>query len=395
MKTKNIFIMFLISIILIISLNVILVKSYDNYLYRSYSKVLNALAAKYPESETEIIEIITKNKTNPNILNKYGIETDTLKELNSYKDIRNKTILITTSFYLIILSSAILIYCCYSLKIKKEIKTINNYLGDILKGDYNLNIADYNEDELSILKNDIYKVTIKLKELSEYERHEQVYLMNTLEDISHQLKTPLTALMVTNDILKDNNLTKKEQTEFLNKQTKELEKMEWLITTLLKYSKLDSGSVKLKKENVKVNKLINSILDTLSIALELKNIEIKLEDLNFTLICDNNWTKEAITNIIKNAIEHLDSAEGRIVIKGDDNPIYSSITITDNGPGIKKEDIKNIFKRFYSKNTAKNSVGIGLNMAKLIIEKQNGKIEVESELGRYTTFSIIFPKKNY
>lgn len=395
MKAKNVIIMLLISAILIVSLNVILIKSYDNYLYHSYSEVINTLAAKYPESETEIIEIITKNKTNSNILNKYGIEADTLKELNSYKGIRNKTILITSSFYLIILSGSIIIYCCYSLKIKKEIKTINKYLGNILKGDYNLNIADYNEDELSILKNDIYKVTIKLKELSEYERHEQVYLMNTLEDISHQLKTPLTALMVTNDILKDNNLTKKEQTELLNKQTKELEKMEWLITTLLKYSKLDSGSVKLKKENVKVNKLINSILDTLSIALELKNIKIELIDLDFTLTCDNNWTKEAITNIIKNAIEHLDSGEGCIVIKGEDNPIYSSITITDNGPGIKKEDIKNIFKRFYSKNTAKNSIGIGLNMAKLIIEKQNGKIEVESELGRYTTFSIIFPKKNY
>lgn len=395
MKTKNIFIIFIISILLIISLNVILIKSYDNYLYHSYSKVLNALAAKYPESESQIIEIITKNKSNPNILKKYGIETDTLKELNSYKDIRNKTILITSTFYVIILSSAIIIYGCYSLKIKKEIKTINDYLDDILKGDYNLNIADYNEDELSILKNDIYKVTIKLKELSEYERHEQIFLMNTLEDISHQLKTPLTALMVTNDILKDNNLTKKEQTEFLNKQAKELEKMEWLITTLLKYSKLDSGSVKLKKENVKVNKLINSILDTLSIALELKNIEIELIDLDFTLICDNNWTKEAITNIIKNAIEHLPNKEGYIIIKGENNPIYSSITITDNGPGIKHEDIKNIFKRFYSKNTAKNSVGIGLNMAKLIIEKQNGKIEVESELGRFTTFSIIFPKKNY
>lgn len=395
MKTKNIFILFFISVLLLISLNTILLKTYDNYVYNSYSKVINAVVAKYPESEAEIIDILINNKNNSNILNKYGIETETLKEINSYKDVRYKTIWITSAFYLIILSGAIIVYCCYSLKIKREIKTINNYLGDILKGDYNLNISDYNEDELSILKNDVYKVTIKLKELSEYERHEQVYLMNTLEDISHQLKTPLTALMVTSDILKDNNLTKKEQSEFLNKQTKELEKMEWLITTLLKYSKLDSGSIKLKKENVKVSNLINNIIDTLSIALELKNIEIEVIDLDFNLICDNNWTKEALTNIIKNAIEHLDSALGRIVIKGEDNPIYSSITITDNGPGIKREDIKNIFKRFYSTNTAKNSVGIGLNMAKLIIEKQNGKIEVESEIGKYTTFKIIFYKKNY
>ena len=158
---------------------------------------------------------------------------------------------------------------------------------------------------------------------------------------------------------------------------------------------------------------MRNIIDTLSIALELKNIEIITEDLDYNLVCDKNWTKEALTNIIKNiltnilsgdnirtniiknAIEHLPNEEGRITIKGENNPLYQGIIITDNGPGIKKEDIKNIFKRFYSTNTAKNSVGIGLNMAKLIIEKQNGKIEVESELKRFTTFKIIFPKNNY
>ncbi len=395
MNHKKTCFLILFSFLLIVTLNITILKTYDKHLYENYLQIINVVIEKYPETENEIIDIIANKKYDHNYLNKYGIDQDTIKELSSYKVVRNKTILITTSFYLIILSLTILIYCYNSLKNKKEIKNINDYLSSILKGDYNLNIADYNEDELSILKNDIYKVTIKLKELSEYEKKEQIYLMNTLEDISHQLKTPLTALMVTNDILKDSKITKKEQIDFLNKQTKELEKMEWLITTLLKYSKLDSGSVKLKQEKVAVNKLINSILDTLSIALELKNIEINTKDLDFTLLCDQNWTKEAITNIIKNAIEHLSDTEGRIEIKGEDNPLYQAIIITDNGPGIKKEDIKNIFKRFYSTNTAKNSVGIGLNMAKLIIEKQKGKIEVESVLGEYTTFRIIFPKKNY
>ncbi len=395
MKIKKVLIIFIASLILIICINVTLLKTYDNYIYNSYINIINSLVEKYPEAEAEIIDTVIENKPKSNILNKYGIDNNSIKNITSYQEIRIKIVLTTSMFYLIILSSVIIIYCYYTLKNKKEINSINQYLSDILKGEYNLNIADYNEDELSILKNDIYKVTIKLKELSEYEKKEQVYLMNTLEDISHQLKTPLTALMVTNDILKDSSLTKKECEEFLNKETKELEKMEWLIKTLLKYSKLDSGSVKLKKEEVKVKELMRNIIDTLSIALELKNIEIITEDLDYNLVCDKNWTKEALTNIIKNAIEHLPNEEGRITIKGENNPLYQGIIITDNGPGIKKEDIKNIFKRFYSTNTAKNSVGIGLNMAKLIIEKQNGKIEVESELKRFTTFKIIFPKNNY
>jgi len=394
MNLKKISIIAFSSILILIILNIVLLKHFDNYLYNNYNQVINAVIEKYPDAEKDIIDIIANKKSNFNYLGKYSIDNETIKDLIPYKSLRNKTILITSTFYLIIILSVVLIYCYYSFKLKKEIKTINRYLQDILEGNYNLNIADYNEDELSILKNDIYKVTIKLKELSEYERHEQTFLMNTLEDISHQLKTPLTALMVTNDILKNNKLTKKEQIEFLDKQMNELEKMEWLITTLLKYSKLDSGSVKLKKEKVQVHRLIESILDTLSIALELKEIELDISDLDFTLICDINWTKEALTNIIKNAIEHLNS-KGKITIKGENNPLYQAIIITDNGSGIKKDAIKNIFKRFYSTNATKNSVGIGLNMAKLIIEKQHGKIEVDSVVGEYTTFKIVFSKKIY
>ncbi len=394
MNHKKISLIILTSLILLVILNAIILKSYDYYIYESFSKMLNPLVEKYPEIEISTMDnLLNSNDSTNNVLNKYGIDQNTIKEISSYKELRIKIAIITSSIYLIILSLSVLVYCKFALKNKSEITSINNYLQDILRGTYDLNIADYNEKGLSVLKNDIYKVAIKLKELSEYERNEQTFLMNTLEDISHQLKTPLTALMVTNDILKNNDLTKEERENFLNKEAKELEKMEWLITTLLKYSKLNSGSVKLKKENVNVEETINSILDTLSIALELKEVEINLSDLDFNIICDKNWTKEALTNIIKNAIEHLDT-EGYLEIKGEDNPLYQAIIIKDNGQGIKKEDIKNIFKRFYTTNASKNSVGIGLNIAKLIFERQNAKIEVESVPNEFTTFKIIFPKKN-
>lgn len=391
MKTKKILILFTITFFLLIILNITISKTYEKYLYLTLNDITSNLVEAYPESEALILDIITKEDNNSNVLSKYGINASTIKEISNFKKTQVNTIIITSSIYLIIVSLFGLYFIYHNRKVKKEINVINKYLNEILKGSYELNIADYNEDELSILKNDIYKVTIKLKELSEYERKEQVYLMNTLEDISHQLKTPLTALMLTNDILKSGNLSESEYREFLNKETKELERMEWLTSTLLKYSKLDSGSVTLKKENIKAYDLIVSSLEPLNISIELKEIKLVIENLNFNLKCDINWTKEAFTNIIKNAVEHLEP-KGTITITGENNPLYKAITIKDNGIGIKESDIKNIFKRFYSTNNSKNSIGIGLNMAKLIFEKQNGTIEVTSKVGKYTEFKIVFYK---
>lgn len=391
MKTKKILILFTITFFLLIILNITISKTYEKYLYLTLNDITSNIVEAYPESEDLILDIITKEDNNSNILSKYGINASTIKEISNFKKTQRNAIIITSSIYLIIVSLFGLYFIFHNRKLKKEITVINKYLNEILKGSYELNIADYNEDELSILKNDIYKVTIKLKELSEYERKEQVYLMNTLEDISHQLKTPLTALMLTNDILKSGNLSESEYREFLNKETKELERMEWLTSTLLKYSKLDSGSVSLKKENIRAYDLIISSLEPLNISIELKEIELVIENLNFNLKCDINWTKEAFTNIIKNAVEHLEP-KGTITITGENNPLYKAITIKDNGIGIKESDIKNIFKRFYSTNSSKNSIGIGLNMAKLIFEKQNGAIEVTSKVGKYTEFKIVFYK---
>lgn len=390
MNKKNVFVSVLFIFIVIIGLNYCLIKKVNSYVYNNMVMITSSIIEKYPDSEEEIIDLIKNNKVN--YLAKYGIKEDTLDKLNSYHNLKIYIITLVSISILVIGIYFLLFYYFIKLKIKKEINIINNYLTEILRGIYDGDFSSYNEDELSILKNDIYKVTVKLKEYSEYEMKEKKYLVEVLEDITHQLKTPLTALMVTNDILKNNNLTVEERSNFLNKQTKELEKMEWLIITLLNMSKLDSGYVKLKQENVKVKDLIKDAISSLSIPLDLKEVNVSFENLDFNIICDTNWTKEAIINILKNATEHV-SKGGEIKIIGDDNPLYKSISIRDNGSGISKKDIKNIFKRFYSVSGNKNSVGIGLNLAKIIIEKQNGKIEVESVEGKYTTFKIIFNKE--
>ena len=179
MKIKNILISILIALILLILINVYLITTYNNYIYNTLNNIINNIVSKYPEAEDITIETLLTSKNSADILVKYGINKNNISEINSIKELNYKLLIITSLIFLII----IIIYegqnLIYNLKIKKEIKTINSYLQEIIKGSYELNIADYNEDELSILKNDIYKVTIKLKELSLYEKNEQLYLMNT------------------------------------------------------------------------------------------------------------------------------------------------------------------------------------------------------------------------
>lgn len=393
MKTKNILLVLLIGGVLLFCLNFSLLKLYDSYIYSSFNKVMATIRSYYPDGEIEAIHDLVNEEEMIDVLGEYGITLDTIKEIDSYQSFRNKIVLGVTITFVLLGGLFFFLYYGFKKKVKNEIEIINLYLNDILNGNYEIHIGSYQEDLISILKNDIYKVTRKLKEYSLYEQKEQQFLMNTLEDISHQLKTPLTALMITNDILVNNDLTKEERNSFLEKETKELEKMEWLITTLLKLSKLDSGQVIFKKEKILVDTLIDEALSSLLVSMELKNIEVIKKHLDFSLFCDIAWLREALTNILKNAYEHS-LKDGKIVIQGEDNPVYKAILITDYGVGIPKKDIKNIFRRFYSTSSSKNSMGIGLNMSRIIVEKHQGKIEVESVVGKFTTFKIIFMKGN-
>ncbi|RST59908.1 HAMP domain-containing histidine kinase [Siminovitchia terrae] len=299
----------------------------------------------------------------------------------------------TAAFILISITSILLIGSCFIFTRWRyhEIEKLSAYLRQITSGDYSLDIRDNHEGELSILKSDIYKVTLKLSEQSSLLKKDKVQLTDAISDISHQLKTPLTSMMVMSDLLSNADLPKKKRVEFTRNIRIQLERLEWLVSSLLKLSKIDAGTVQFKKDNIMVHQLIHAAIQSVLIPTDIKeqNISIDGEEA-VTLLGDFNWTVEAIINILKNCVEHTQEG-GTISISFTKNALFTEVIISDNGQGIPRNDLPYIFKRFYKgKNASEDSVGIGLAMAYSIIKSQNGDISVMSEKGKGTQFRIKF-----
>ena len=273
----------------------------------------------------------------------------------------------------------------------KKIADLNNYLSLVCAGNYMIDIKDNTEGELSILKNNLYKVIVLLRSKNELLEKDKIYLADSLADISHQLKTPLTSLMVMVDLLKDEKNIDK-QKEFISIIEIQISKIKWLVENLLKLSKLDAGTIKFKKEKIDVLSVITKSLSPFLVQMEMKNISLETTINDFSFTGDLNWTSEAVENIIKNCIEHT-ADNGKLNIEPGITNIFSYIKIRDNGCGIKKKDLPHIFERFYQgENSSKESVGIGLALAKTIVENQGGTIDVTSEENVGTEFIIKFNK---
>ena len=365
------------------------------------AEIIGKISESNPEIDSrEIIEILNSAKNTEQYekgqteLSKYGIEID---KINSIKLIENQmktnlklNILIIVLFSILWMTIIVL----YLRKRDKKIKQITNYINQIKNKKYDLNIEENTEDELSNLKNELYKITIMLKEESEISKKDKENLKMSVEDISHQLKTPLTSITIMLDNLKDNpNMEENTKQKFIFEISKQVEWINWLVISMLKLSKLDANVVQFYDEKINLNKFIGEIIKNLEIPIEVKNQKIIIDgNENVSFIGDYKWQQEAITNIIKNCIEH-NANNGTIYINYEENSLFTKITIRDEGEGIPKEDLKHIFERFYrGKNSSENSVGIGLALAKNIIEKNNGMINCKSELDKGTEFVIKYMK---
>ncbi len=275
----------------------------------------------------------------------------------------------------------------------RKIAELSHYLKRISGGEYTLDVRDNKEGELSILKNEIYKVTATLYEQAGMLKKDKQFLADSISNISHQLKTPLTSMFVMADLLQDENLPPNKRKEFTQNINTQLNRLQWLVTSLLKLSRIDAGAIEFRKENVNVKELVHSSVEHLMIPMELKEQTLEIiGDENVQFTGDPNWTAEAVTNIVKNCMEHT-PCSGTICIHFSESPLNTAIEISDNGEGIDKADLPHIFNRFYKgKNALNESIGIGLAMARSIIEKQGGLIGAESEKGKGTRFEIKFYK---
>lgn len=233
-----------------------------------------------------------------------------------------------------------------------------------------------------------------LRETAENSEKEKTNLSNSLTDISHQLKTPLTSIRIMIDNIQNNpDMDEKTRNEFIEDISKQIDWISSLVISLLKLAKFDAGSIVMRDEEINVKKLIQNIIANLAILIDIKDIKIE-ENISeqITLFADYNWQLEALTNIIKNCIEHSFDG-GKIKIEAESNSVFTKIIITDEGEGIEKKDLNRIFERFYkSEKSSENSIGIGLALAKTIIEKERGYIKVESEVGKGTKFEIKYLK---
>lgn len=375
-------IVFICLFVLFLFLNIYEYKTYTKNFNNKISAIINVIKKDYPKiTDKEIIKIINNDtlKTN-DFFNKYGIDANNKSILIKNDRDYHKFLAINLSFLTITVVILLIIYIRYNYKKEKDIKDIIKCIEQINKKNYEIQIDSISEDELSILKNEIYKTTIMLKEAAENSSKDKLNLKKSLEDISHQLKTPLTSILVMLDnIIEDSNMEEKIRNDFIVDIKRNVLNINFLVQSLLKLSKFDANTVHFVKQENDLKTIVEESIKNVSTLCDLRNINIKLNiKENSKIICDDKWQIEALTNIIKNAIEHSKN-NSNIIINIENNNVYSMIEVIDFGEGIAKKDIKHIFERFYKcKNTKTDSIGIGLALAKTIIEEDKGTISVES-----------------
>ena len=397
-NNKTILKIIIVSIIFIIILNITYI--YQNHkLKENYNNTINNIIYKSTLtneklSKEEIVKILNADKISPNILKEYGINPNKDYLIIANQKIYSKYFIINNITILIFLIIIVIIFIINEKNENKKIRQITILIEQINNKNYYLNIEDNNEDEISILKNEIYKTTVMLKEQAENSNKDKINLKCSLENISHQLKTPLTSISIMLDNLLDNpHMDEYTRNDFIKDINKEINNINFLIQVLLKLSRFDANVIKYNNKFNSLKSIIDKSIDNLSSLCDLKNIQIftKIPN-NLDIYCDSHWQIEAITNILKNCLEHSENGS-TIEVFATDNKIYSEIIIKDNGTGIPEKDLKHIFKRFYrGQNSKEDSVGIGLSLAKSIIEKNNGIINVTSSVGKGTTFSIKYFK---
>ena len=390
-KVIIVFIPFLI-IFFLVNRSEFLFYNYQNNLF--INNLINEVINRYPDiSKEEIISLLDNQEENTNnILEEYGIDLELDSLVLKNEEVIKTSIIINVFLLLIFILILVIFYFQYLKNHNRELSNITNYLESINEGNYKLEIDTNQEDYLSTLKNEIYKITVMLKEQASNSKNDKLALKTSLEDLSHQLKTPLTSISIMLDNISNVNIDSKTKQEFIKDIRREVLNISFFVNTILKLARFDANTITFSKTSFLISTLLQEAIKNVSMLADLKNIKIVVTGLNEYIIGDFKWQVESITNILKNCIEYS-NYNSLISINYGENKLYSYIKIQDRGIGMDKEDLKNLFIRFYKgKNSKSDSVGIGLALAKTIIEHDNAYISVDSKKGEGTVFVIKYMK---
>lgn len=287
----------------------------------------------------------------------------------------------------------IISFFIFTKKRYNRLNALSETIDKILHGNDTINIKSFGEGELSILESDVQKMLVRLRDQKDKLEKDRTFLADSIADISHQLRTPLTSINLILSLIEASDTTKERREELLRELSKLITKTEYLVSVLLKISKIDAGTVQFEKKETELNALIRKSAEPLLIPMDIKNQKLSINADDISLNCDSAWCIEAFGNILKNCTEHTPE-NGEITVTATNTPIFTEIIITDTGSGFNEEDIPHIFERFYKgRNSSKESFGIGLNLAKMIIAAHNGTVKAENSQSGGAEFIIRFYKQ--
>lgn len=274
----------------------------------------------------------------------------------------------------------------------RRIGALSRDIDAVLHGSDKVRFGDLREGELAILQSEIHKMTIRLRDAADNLEQDKTFLTDSIADISHQLRTPLTSINLIVTLLSADEVTDERRLELTRELKMLLRRIDWMVESLLKMSKIDAGTALFQTERILVSELVRAAAEPLAVPLDVRGQRLLCETGGETLRGDFEWTTEAVGNILKNCMEHTPEG-GTITVTARETGIFTELTVRDTGPGIPPADLPHLFERFYKgENASESSFGIGLALARMIVTAQNGSIKAANAPNGGAVFTIRFYK---
>ena len=368
----------------------------NRWLYDVTDSLVTEIVRQYPDVEEETIRQMTSDgvaSQKESVLKKYGIEEDNFLPKQTGGNQQVMIVGGVTGILFLVCAGCVGIFLYAMKRQRKQIEELEQYCEEVLQETATLDLRDNEEGRFSLLKNKVYDITVLLREKNQLLEKNKKETERLIADISHQLKTPITSLRMTNEILYM-DMSSEKRMRFLDNMQADLLKIEWFVKTILNLAKLDSKTLTLKREETMAAELSEKMIDSFKIFCEVSGCRIASSgEEDITLWCDKKWLLEALHNILKNALEH---GAAHIALLWSENNLYTKLEITDDGEGIEKEELPHIFERFYKmKGSGEDSMGLGMAFTKSMIAYQNGEVKVKSKKDEGTTFIVKIYKNDF